>query len=313
MIIKMQKNQMKKKIFTPTPEQSLFSLFLKKCLAWGFITALLLFFVFAAVAEAIVSTSTVRQQIKDNREQLRDVRKETQQQIKDTRQEVKDTKQGARQAALEQIKQRRDELKSKINNVASSTKAAIAQKREALKTKIDERKAQLKEGLKLLKDERKKKIVERIDEQLRKLNERMTDHFLDVLTKLEKVLANISSRADKAAEAGKDVTAVRAAVTSAQAAIDAARATVQTQAGKLYNVTISGQEPKLKAEVGKARQTLHNDLAAVRKIVQVAREAVHTAATTLAQIPKIDDDSVSDDNSGNGSAASTNGAGTSNQ
>jgi len=233
-----------------------------------FVIAILAVFVFAAAAQAVVSTSTIRQQIKD------------------TRQEV-----------LQQIKDKRVELKAKIDGIASSTKAVIAQRREALKIKIEEKKAQLKEKLKLIKDERKKNIVERIDEQLRKLNERMTEHFLAVLTQLEKVLNNIKARADKAETAGKNVAAVRTAILEAQNLIDSTRESVKAQAGKLYNVTISGDEGKLKAEVGAARQTLHTDLAAVRKLVQAAREAVHKAATILGQIPGIDEDENLDNDS----------------
>lgn len=299
-----------------------------------FITALLSFFIFAGATQAVVSTSTVRQQIKNTRQDIRSARQETRQEIKETRQEarqeikgtrqddrqeIKETRQEARQdlknkrqEAIQQIKDKRDELRAKIDNVASSTKATVLQKREALKAQIQERRANLKEKLKQIKDERKQKVVERVDEQLRKLNEKMTDHFLAVLTRLEKVLNNIKARADKAESAGKNVAAVRTAIIDAQNLIDSTREAAKTQDGKLYNVTISGEEAKLRAEVGKARQALHADLAAVRKLVQTARDAVHKAATTLAQIPKVDDDNDTAENTAS-DASSTDAADAVNQ
>jgi len=41
--------------------------------------------------------------------------------------------------------------------------------------------------------------------------------------------------------------------------------------------------------VGKIRQALYNDLMAVQKTVKAVQEAVRKAATTLAQIPKVDE------------------------
>ncbi|OGZ34899.1 MAG: hypothetical protein A2174_00310 [Candidatus Portnoybacteria bacterium RBG_13_41_18] len=206
----------------------------------------------------------------------------------------------------QQIKQNREELKIRIESNASSTMQVIALKREEIKSQIEANKEQLKEKLKFLKDERKKQIIERINDQLAKLNDLMVDHFLAVLARLEKVLNNVGSRADKAEAAGKDVAVVRAAITNAQQLINTSRETVKAQAGKIYNVAISGEEAKLKPEVGEARQALHADLVAVRKTVQAARDAVHNVATTLAQIPKVDDlEEESDVDADNNNSTST--------
>ena len=78
------------------------------------------------------------------------------------------------------------------------------------------------------------------------------------------------------------------AIEDAEAAIEVARAAVDAQAGETYEVEIT-DETRLRAEVGKARKELHDDLKAVFDLVKAAREAVREAATTLAQIPRPDD------------------------
>ena len=101
-------------------------------------------------------------------------------------------------------------------------------------------------------------------------------------------MEKIGPRTDRAEDRGVDVAAVRAAIEAANTAIAASRSAIEVQAAKTYVIEITGEET-LKMNVGKARQALHADLAAVRETVKAAHGAVKKTAVTLAQIPRIDE------------------------
>ena len=236
------------------------------------------------------AAANLREQIKDTHQEIIDIRQQAAGQIRSI----------ATSSAL-QIKEKRDALKLEIQNSAAQLQQTIAAKREELKTKIETQKQQLQEKLKQIKDQVKQNIVIRINDRLTALNNLMVDHFLAVLSRLDTILNNIGSRADKAESAGLDVSAVRSAISDAQKAISASRDAVKAQAAKTYPITItttnaSTTENNLKIYVGKARQALHADLVRVRATVFAAREAVHNAATVLAQIQEIDDIKTGEEN-----------------
>lgn len=151
------------------------------------------------------------------------------------------------------------------------------------------KKTQLQERFQKVKNEQKRKIVERVSQQLDELNVRMMNHFSAVLGRLEKVLANIVSRVDKAEANNWDVSAARAMITSAKEAIASARTAIEAQKAKNYTPEITGDEGKLKAEVGQARKVLHSDLVIVKEKVRAAYEFVKAVAKALAQSSRIDE------------------------
>ena len=208
--------------------------------------------------------------------------------------------QDVREKAREEIRTLKDTLQTQVKTAQDALRSDAMQKREEfrkmvdakrdeLKTKIDAERAALKDKLAKIRDERKKAAVERIAEEINRLNDNRVEHYLAVVEKLEKVLDNIVSRTDKAAGRGLDVAAVRTAIEAAKTAIAAAKTAIQAQSAKTYPVAVT-TEDRLKADVGAARKALHADLLKVHEAVKAAREAVHKAATTLAQIPKVDDE-----------------------
>lgn len=181
-----------------------------------------------------------------------------------------------RQMTGEEMEKRKGELKNRME-----------QMRDDLKASIDAKRAELTDRLRNIKDARKKKVVERIDRRLDELNERMTNHFLAVLSQLEDVLMRINERTDKAEEKGVNVSSVRTAIEVAHKAITDARVAVEAQARKMYKVEVN-TEAKLKADVGKARQALHVDLTAVREKIKAVRDTVHQAALAFAKVHRRD-------------------------
>lgn len=200
----------------------------------------------------------------------------------------------------EEIKLKREELKVKIENKAKEVKDAIEANKEKLKKVAEQRKTQLQQKLKNIKDVKKKQAVENVNDKILELNDRTTNHFLDVLTKLERALNNISSRIEKAEASGLAVSSAKTAIVDAQKAIDESKQAVKVQAEKIYSISIT-TENNLKVDVGKTRQSLHTDLKAVFETVKKAREAVHKTATTLAQIPKIKEIKTESSNADNSS------------
>ena len=186
-----------------------------------------------------------------------------------------------RERVRSEIMEMRDDFKTRMDAEKAELQGEIQDKREALRAQLQK-----------VKDERRREVVERIDVRLDELNARMLDHFSNVLDGLEDVLERIASRADKAEGRGLDVSTVRTAITDALSSITSARSAVQVQAGKTCIVTVT-TENNLRVDVGKARKCLHDNLTVVREAVKAAKEAVRKAATTLAQIPRVDEDSTS--------------------
>ena len=225
----------------------------------------LAFSVFAQTSPTPVSTSSpqatpTRTPLRQQREEIRIMRKDVKEEMKERRQMTK-----------EEMGNMRKEFQDKVREMRAGLKASITAKRD-----------QLKQDLRKIRDERKKQVVERIDKQLDELNERMTNHFVNMLEKLDKALERIDERTDRAEEKSINVVSVRTAIEAAHKAITDARAAVEAQAAKTYKVAVN-TEAKLKVDVGKARQALHNDLKVLREKVKMVRDAVHEAARAFAK------------------------------
>ncbi len=229
-------------------------------------------------------------------ENLREVQKTAQERLKKLREAEWQDFQEKQEQFREQQKQRQEDFLKQVE-----------EKREALKTALEQKREEFKQSLEKIKDARKKTIVERIDGNMGSLNERLTNHFTEVLKKLDGILERISVRADKAEANGTDVAAVRTAVTVAQGTIASARSAVEEQVSKTYDIQIQ-DESTLKSNVGETRKKLRDDLAAIHATVKTAYTAVRAAATTLAQIPKVDEMEVEQEGSGNINASGTNNA-----
>ncbi len=186
-------------------------------------------------------------------------------------------------------------------------KAKIEAQREEVKTRIEIKREEAKQRLNDIRDKTKQQLAEKLAGQFDNLNKKWTDNFIKQLDHYDAVLLKIQERSDIASTNGKDVTAVSAAIKSANTAIDNARTAVVAQAAKTYTLdassvtntvattTDSGQDKLLKG-LRKAFQDLHktlfNDLKALRDgVMKDSRTAVQNALQTLSRIPKVDDNS----------------------
>ena len=101
--------------------------------------------------------------------------------------------------------------------------------------------------------------------------------------------SSIESRATKAGDNGIDITAVTAKIIKAKEVISSTREAIATQSKKVYEIGTVTDEASLKTAMKNLRDTFTKDIKALREVVKGAHMAVKDAATTLAQIPKVDE------------------------
>ncbi len=190
------------------------------------------------------------------------------------------------QLRLEEIQKNRAEFKALMEKNQIEFRKHLEEKRQELKQRVEEKMTELREKLKKIKETRKQKIVERIYEQINKLNEKLTNHYLNVLEKLENILERIENRAARIASQGINVSLVEEKINLTKEAIEKAREAVKNQAGKVYEIPEITSEENLKLDVGKIRQSFHQEIKNVEALVKQAKVAVREAAVQLAQLAK---------------------------
>jgi len=200
---------------------------------------------------------------------------------------------------------KRQELLDAAKQRAQNVQEKLEQLRQQVQDKLQQKKEQIQQKLTDIKDEQKQKMAKQIVNQFDHINQVWTDHFTDVLNRLDAVLQKIQVRADKASANGQDITSVTAAIKSAQSAISAARTAVVAQAQKTYTVdttavsagvssssTQTGQDQlikNLRSQFKTAKEQLFKDLFALRDgAMKNAREAVKNAFKSLSEIPSVD-------------------------
>lgn len=161
----------------------------------------------------------------------------------------------------------------------------LAERQENAREEREQKRQELRERLAQIQDERKRQIVERIASQFHEINERLTNHFLAVLNRLEDILSKIQARADRLAQNNVDTSSVNAAIDKAMGTIETTKAAIREQVGKVYEITIEGEDT-LRANVGQTRQLLGNDLKAIHELVRQAYAAVKEALEALKNLPR---------------------------
>ncbi|QQS38713.1 hypothetical protein IPM62_05000 [Candidatus Woesebacteria bacterium] len=174
-----------------------------------------------------------------------------------------------RQEELEKLKLEREENKLRLQAAREAVKESNKTKREEFKNKLQE-----------IKVERKKLTLEIIADKLDKINDRWVNHWTLVLDRLDQLASKMSSRADRLEEEGKDVNAVRVAVSDAHSKILAARKAIETQAANEYVIELS-DEAEIKTNVQIVTDKLRQDLEKVKMAVVEAREACRIAIDAL--------------------------------
>lgn len=188
-----------------------------------------------------------------------------------------------------EIKAQLEQMIQSVKNKREEFKTELTASKEQVTLKIAEMKTNFKESLSKIKDENKKISAEKIVSIIQDLNTKSTDNLSNKIDQIENVLVSIESRISKAESNGLDVTLVKGEVEKAKTAIKDARDSVSAQSKKVYTTNVT-DETTLKAEMKKLRDTFSTDIKAVHEKVKQAHVAVRITATTLAKIPKIDEE-----------------------
>lgn len=158
-----------------------------------------------------------------------------------------------------------------------------------------------------IQDRRKQDMAKNLSRQFVQINQSWTRHFSQLLDRYTTILRKVKDRAAAAQAAGRDVSAVNIAVTSAQTAIATARTAVAAQAAKTYVIDLSvasstvttatstaeGQGQMIEG-IKKAFNDLHKQLFDALFTLRDgpmtdARKAVQNAIQTLGQVRGVDE------------------------
>lgn len=236
-----------------------------------------------------VGVETVRQEVREEVRQeaglsgeigeknRQEAREEAREEIRESGENLKEV----RVESLRQVRQTRQEIWENIERIREENRGLVEQNRLALK-----------EQLGLLQDKNKAQTVERIYDNLNRLNDQIVTRLLAKIDQIEEVLERVKSRTDRAEEGGLEVKLVREEIALAEEAITNARQSAKEQAEKIYEITISN-EANLRTDIKPVRDQLRNGLEALRQEVIGAREAVRKAVNALAQVRGIESLEVS--------------------
>ncbi len=177
------------------------------------------------------------------------------------------------------LEQKRIEVQEKIRVHYEEVEAI---RNEAVE-RVQERKQEFEEKIQGIRDEQKRILANRIHDKVYDIQDRTIENFNKTLNKLDTIVANISTRADKAESEGFNVENVRSAVSNAESRIAEARESVKTALGKGYSPEGTNLET-LREEFHSIRDELKNDLENVRNMVRSAHEAARSAAEELTRI-----------------------------
>lgn len=197
---------------------------------------------------------------------------------------------------------RLDDLANQARKRSEQSKERVEKVREDMKVKMKEGRENAQQRINQLRDQKKKESALKINNQLVRVNQVWTDHFTNVLDKLDVLLQKIESRTEKASANGKDISQVKIAIQSSAEKIAAARTAVENQAQKTYIVdttsitqndaTSSSQSSlisKLREQFKILRNQLFSDLTSLRDgEMKDARNSVKDALQTLSQVPNVD-------------------------
>lgn len=190
------------------------------------------------------------------------------------------------------VKEQKPKIEQIINDVKVKREEfnkKLLENKELVKTRIQEQKAEVKSKLANIKDEKKKASVEKIIVKIQQLNADTVEKLSKKLNQIEGVLVKIESRVSKAEANKVDVTEVKKEIEKAKTTISETREALVKQAQKTYIIDQTATEENLKAEIKNIRDTFNKDTKSMYEAVKKAHESVRNVATSLAKVPKIDE------------------------
>ena len=170
-------------------------------------------------------------------------------------------------------------LKPRDINAVEKRMDKVEDRLASLKDRMASRAAELRKKLDKFRDKVKAGRVEAINNNLNTINSRRTSQMQEALQKIANVLERIKTKTAETGSAGKDVTAVNAAIATLETEWAQADAAIKAQADKDYSVVVN-TESTVKADASSARDSLKTDLQATHTQLVEARQALAKALST---------------------------------
>lgn len=220
------------------------------------------------------------EQAKEAAKNIREVKRET---LKTARETARETFKTARENVRETFKTKREEVRENAKNAREALKDEREDGENEATSARELKRGEFQKKLEGLKDAKKKKLVTQTLSKMTNLNAKRTKEMGTALTRMQKVLENVSAKALTLQNSGKDVTAVLEAYGAAQAAVTNAGIAVSNQTGKSYDVS-GGTSTDVKADVTAGLAVLETDIAVLKKEMEAAKQAVYAAAKALSAV-----------------------------
>lgn len=234
--------------------------------------------------EPAISPGTNLRVDRENEEEIKMEMERERDEMQSDRADIENERREKEEALRQEMRDRTMQVRVEFVSSTEARREKIAEIREETILKRAEIREQVRVSREDWQDQRKVEIVDRIDDALNNINERITNHLLSALEKMEAVLVRVEEAAAKAADEGKDVSAVLTAVSSARTAIVVATEAVKIQVSMDYTVAVT-EESAAKEAVAAMREKLRADLAAVRatvlRVQPLVREALGVLTTVL--------------------------------
>lgn len=223
-----------------------------------------------------------------DRENIKKLREQNREEIKKIREDFQTTVKENRSSSTEILKEKRQELIKSVQEKRDIFKDEIMSLKEQNKVKTNELKTQLKTKISVIKDENKKIKIENIANNISDLSVKFTNNVTSIIDRIEAVLIAIESRTDKANLNNKDVSQVRALISTAETSIADTRLLITNQISKTYIIT-GTDEATIKASLQANRDQLKKDIQVINDKIKLTRDAVKKANEALKLIPNIND------------------------
>jgi DNA repair exonuclease SbcCD ATPase subunit len=234
-----------------------------------------------------------RDRMREIQSRMQDANDEIRMQIQDIRRSNVEVTEENAQKMRDQMAEAREELMRNIEQRRHDSRAILEQKREEIRIRIDreraegmqeheQRRSEFQTKLADIRDEQRRNRAKRLAENINHINEQATEHFLDYLDHLERVLHKIKDRADKATVHGVDIDEVETQIEVALEAIDEVRIKVADQQAEEYIIEIENSEAirnAYKIVMGRMREDLRllrDDLRGVFGEVRAVFELLRT-------------------------------------
>ncbi len=156
----------------------------------------------------------------------------------------------------------------------------LEEKRDKIREELKEREQELSERL----SQDKQEVAVRIAGKVNDVNQRLIDHYIRHLQRLDAIVNKIETRAERMQQQGADIEDVTAAIKHAREQIAAARKQVNVQKSTVYAVALAEADP-LGTLISDMWQQFVSDQKELREgVLRDARKAVVEALTALQEV-----------------------------